>query len=100
MMKLINTIDFLCYGNFRVCFVIAVSCLLGASVNNAYHTRYAVALDKPISCEKVRKGIFGAGAAFVVLTGIFSELYYVGYSRANDGQGTYSRDTGVSMGNL
>lgn len=91
---------FLCDGNFRVCFVIAVSCLLGASVRNAYHTRYAVALEKPISCEKVRKGIFGAGAAFVVLTGIFSELYYVGYSRANDGQGTYSRDTGVTMGNL
>jgi hypothetical protein len=27
----------------------------------------------------VRKGSFGAGAAFVVLTGIVSELYYVSY---------------------
>jgi hypothetical protein len=27
----------------------------------------------------VRKGSFGAGAAFVVLKGIVSELYYVSY---------------------
>ncbi|KAH7545960.1 hypothetical protein FEM48_Zijuj01G0149600 [Ziziphus jujuba var. spinosa] len=83
-----------------VCFVIAESCLLGASVTNAYHTRYTVELEKPISCEKVRKGVFAAGAAFVVLTGILSEIYYVSYSKANDGQGTYSRDTGITMGNL
>ncbi|KAL5576768.1 hypothetical protein UlMin_018467 [Ulmus minor] len=79
-----------------VFFIIAGSCLLGASVRNAYHTRYTNAL----SCKVARKGIFAAGAAFVVLTGIFSELYYVSYSKAKDSQVPYTRDTGVRMGNL
>ncbi|PON96099.1 hypothetical protein TorRG33x02_080290 [Trema orientale] len=77
-------------------FIIAVSCLLGASVRNAYHTKYR----KALSCKVVRKGIFGAGAAFVVFTGIATELFYVSYSKANDGQATYARDTGIRMGNL
>ncbi|GMN50847.1 hypothetical protein TIFTF001_020003 [Ficus carica] len=77
-------------------FVIAVSCLLAASVRNAYHTKYRHAL----SCKVVRKGIFAAGAAFVVFTGIVSELYYVSYSKANDGEATYARDTGVRMSDL
>ncbi|EXB82807.1 hypothetical protein L484_012120 [Morus notabilis] len=79
-----------------VFFIIAVSCLLAASVRNAYHTKYRNAL----SCKVVRKGIFAAGASFVVLTGIVSELYYVSHSKANDGEATYARDTGVRMGNL
>jgi len=48
----------------------------------------------------VRKGIFGAGAAFVVLTCIVSKLYYVSYSKANDEQPFYNRDTGIRMRNL
>ncbi|XP_030481180.2 uncharacterized protein LOC115698142 [Cannabis sativa] len=77
-------------------FVIAVSCLLSASVSNAVHTKYR----RSLSCKVVRKGFFGAGAAFVVLTGIATELFYVSFSRANDGYATYARDTGVRMGNL
>ncbi|XP_062096575.1 uncharacterized protein LOC133802308 [Humulus lupulus] len=79
-----------------VFFVIAVSCLLGASVRNAYHTKYR----RAFSCKVVRKGIFGAGAAFVVFTGIVTELFYVSHSKANDGQATYARDTGLRMGNV
>lgn len=89
-------VDLFPHVNFRIFFIIAVSCLLAASVRNAYHTKYRNAL----SCKVVRKGIFAAGAAFVVLTGIVSELYYVSYSKANDGEATYARDTGVRMGNL
>uniref|UniRef100_A0A803QFX7 CASP-like protein n=1 Tax=Cannabis sativa TaxID=3483 RepID=A0A803QFX7_CANSA len=77
-------------------FVIAVSCLLSASVSNAVHTKYR----RSLSCKVVRKGFFGAGAAFVVLTGIATELFYVSFSKANDGYATYARDTGVRMGNL
>lgn len=73
-----------------------MACLLGASVRNAYHTKYR----SNWSCKVVRKGIFGAGAAFIVFTGIASELFYVSYSKANDSQATYARDTGVRMGNL
>ncbi|KAG6778710.1 hypothetical protein POTOM_015054 [Populus tomentosa] len=81
-----------------VFFFIAEICLLVASVRNGYHTKYLS--DPSHSCQKVRKGIFGAGAAFVVLTGIVSELYYVSYSKASDEQPSYDRDTGIRMGNL
>ncbi|KAJ4836134.1 Agamous-like MADS-box protein mads3 [Turnera subulata] len=82
----------------RVFFFIAGVCLLAASVRNAYHTKYLSDLSH--SCKKVRKGVFVAGAAFMVLTGIVSELYYVSYSKANDNQPPYGRDTGIRMGNL
>ncbi|KAG8635352.1 uncharacterized protein LOC110602961 [Manihot esculenta] len=83
-----------------VFFFIAEVCLLAGSVRNAYHTKYYLSPERKLSCRQLRKGVFGAGAAFVVLTGIVSELYYVSYTRANDGQASYGRDTGVRMGNL
>lgn len=88
------------YLYFRVTFAIAEVCLLAGSVRNAYHTKYTLSANDPPSCEKLRKGVFGAGAAFVILTGIFSELYYVSYSKANDDKALYARDAGVRMGNL
>lgn len=50
----------------------------------------------------VEKGVFGAGAAFVFLTAVVSELYYVSYSKAarDEKPNNYGRDTGVRMGNL
>jgi len=67
-----------------VTFIIAELCLLAGSVNNAYHTKYKSDLTVP-TCKTMRKGVFGAGAAFIVFTGIVSELYYVYYAKANDG---------------
>ncbi|KAJ0827493.1 putative modifying wall lignin-1/2 [Helianthus annuus] len=67
-------------------FIIAEACLLAGSVRNAYHTKYRTVLSaNPPSCETLRKGVFGAGAAFVVFTGIVSELYYVLYSKSDEG---------------
>ncbi|XP_030467839.2 uncharacterized protein LOC115686625 [Syzygium oleosum] len=84
-----------------VFFIIAEACLLAGSVRNAYHTKYTTQiLSNPPSCETLRKGVFGAGAAFIIFTGIVSELYYVSYSRANEAVAPYARDTGVRMGNL
>ncbi|XP_062096574.1 uncharacterized protein LOC133802307 [Humulus lupulus] len=77
-------------------FAITVSCLLSASVSNVVHTKYR----RSLSCKVVRKGFFGAGAAFIVFTGIATELFYVSFSKANDSHATYARDTGVRMGNL
>ena len=74
--------------------------MLAGSVRNAYHTKYKNLLNNPPSCATLRKGVFGAGAAFVFLTAIVSELYYVSYSKAKDGQANYGKDTGVRMGNL
>lgn len=85
----------------RVFFFIAETCLLAGSVTNAYHTKYSTLIsNNPPSCETLRKGVFGAGAAFIIFTGIVSELYYVSYSRANEAIVPYARDTGVRMGNL
>lgn len=78
-------------------FFIAEVCLLAGSVRNAYHTKYVLSSDLS-SCETLRKGVFWAGVAFIVFTGILSELYYVSYSNANDGQAPYNKDTGVRMG--
>ncbi|KAF8391378.1 hypothetical protein HHK36_023682 [Tetracentron sinense] len=83
-----------------VTFFIAEVCLLAGSVRNAYHTKYRTYLsNNPPSCQTLRKGVFGAGAAFIVFTGIVTELYYVCYSKAKDSSGPpYGRDTGVRMG--
>ncbi|MBA0635372.1 hypothetical protein Godav_024393 [Gossypium davidsonii] len=85
-----------------VFFLIAEVCLLAGSVRNAYHTKYRNLLDNPPSCATLRKGVFGAGAAFVFLTAVVSELYYVSYSKAarDEKPNNYGRDTGVRMGNL
>ncbi|XAR66435.1 hypothetical protein NMG60_11012670 [Bertholletia excelsa] len=77
-----------------ITFAIAEICLLAGSVRNAYHTKYVLG---NASCETLRKGVFGAGAAFIVFTGIVSELYYVYYSKANDSLPT-NRDAGIGMG--
>lgn len=73
---------------FIICwltFFVAEVCLLAGSVRNAYHTKYRTYYeDKAPSCETVRKGVFAAGAAFTFFTAIFSEVYYVCYSKARD----------------
>jgi len=85
-----------------VTFIIAASCLLAGSVRNAYHTKYRDLMgERAPSCQTLRKGVFAAGAAFIVMTGITSELYYVSFSKANtNGPPPYARDAGVRMGNL
>lgn len=84
-----------------VTFFIAEVCLLAGSVRNAYHTKYRTYLSQnPPSCETLRKGVFGAGAAFIVFTGILSELFYVSYSNTGDGFLPERRDTGIRMGSI
>ncbi|KAL8045864.1 hypothetical protein ABFX02_08G141500 [Erythranthe guttata] len=81
-------------------FFIAEVCLLAGSVRNAYHTKYRPYLSQnPPSCETLRKGVFGAGAAFIFFTGVLSELFYVSYSKTGDG--FLPRDTtGIRMGSI
>ncbi|CAH9107828.1 unnamed protein product [Cuscuta europaea] len=84
-----------------VMFFIAEVCLLAGSVRNAYHTKYRSSYlinDQPLSCETVRKGVFGAGAAFVFFTAIVSEFYYVSYSKARHSVGPYGGEIGVGLG--
>ncbi|KAF5198510.1 fiber [Thalictrum thalictroides] len=83
-----------------VTFIIAEVCLLAGSVRNAYQTKYINLSEQSPSCQTLRKGVFGAGAAFIVFTGICSEMYYFCYSKAKGNPPLeYERDTGVRMGN-
>ena len=64
-------------------FLIAELCLLAGSVRNAYHTKYSsYFVDGPPRCAMLRKGVFAAGAAFALLTTIFTELHYIFYAKA------------------
>ncbi|KAI9121351.1 hypothetical protein K1719_008384 [Acacia pycnantha] len=83
-----------------VTFIIAASCLLAGSAGNAHHTKDRIVAPGIPSCETLKKGVFGAGAAFIVFTGIASELYYVLYSKANSGPPPYASDSGVTMSNM
>ncbi|CAL1397924.1 unnamed protein product [Linum trigynum] len=80
-----------------VFFIIAEVCLLAAAIRNAKHTGY---LTDSFSCKALRKGIFGAGAAFILFTGIASEFYYIHHSKASDGMPSLAGDAGVTMGRL
>ncbi|KAG6756475.1 hypothetical protein POTOM_039904 [Populus tomentosa] len=81
-----------------VFFFIAEICLLAGSVRNAYHTRYRNIFGETLDCPSLRKGVFGAGAAFTLFTAIVSDFYYVCYSKARDSFQPYGGDAGVGMG--
>ncbi|KAK4271500.1 hypothetical protein QN277_020189 [Acacia crassicarpa] len=83
-----------------VTFIIAALCLLAGSARNAHHTKGSIPAPAKPSCATLKKGVFGAGAAFIVFTGIASELYYVLYSKANSGPPPFARDSGVTMANM
>ncbi|XP_062170320.1 uncharacterized protein LOC133876032 [Alnus glutinosa] len=87
---------------FMICwlfFLIAEICLLAGSVRNAKHTKYrAIIGGGSLSCETLRKGVFGAGAAFIFFTSIVSQFYYIFYSKARESFQPYARDAGVGMG--
>lgn len=61
----------------------AEACLIAGAKRNAYHTRYRnMILADNFSCDSLRKGIFIAGAVFVVATMILNVYYYVYFTRA------------------
>ncbi|XP_044398928.1 uncharacterized protein [Triticum aestivum] len=64
-------------------FLIAEACLLAGLVQSAYHTGYrTVIFENPPDCETVRRGTFGAGAAFALITGVLTGFYYYNFSKA------------------
>ena len=80
-------------------FFVAEACLLAGSVTNAYHTKYRTIFgNDPPSCETVRKGVFAAGAAFIIFTGIISEFYYISYSKARGSFEPYGGEASVGLG--
>lgn len=67
-------------------FLIAEACLMAGAVRNAHHTKYRNSLHMgTFSCETLRKGVFGAGAAFTIFTLALSVLYYINFTKSRDG---------------
>lgn len=64
-------------------FLVAEACLVAGAKRNAYHTQYrGIIYAQNVSCEALRKGIFIAGAVFVVATMILNVYYYMYFSKA------------------
>lgn len=66
-------------------FLVAEACLVAGAKKNAYHTKYRnMVLAEHFSCESLRKGVFIAGAVFVVATMILNIYYYMYFTKATN----------------
>lgn len=82
----------------RLSFVVAEACLLAGSAKNAYHTKYRGYFGKnDLSCAALRKGVFAAAAAMVLLSLVWSLLFYWCHSKANTGGWQKHENEGLNM---
>ena len=59
---------------------------MAGAMRNSYHTKYKHSLNfGTFSCETLRKGVFGARAAFTVFILILSVVYYMNFTKSNNG---------------
>ncbi|XP_072964924.1 uncharacterized protein [Typha angustifolia] len=79
-----------------VSFLAAEVCLVAGSARNAYHTKYLGYYAKRDlqSCAALRKGVFAAAAAMVLISLVASLVYYWSYSRASTGGWVKHRNEG------
>lgn len=67
----------------RATFLVAEACLVAGAKKNAYHTKYRdIIYAHDFSCETLRKGVFIAGAVFVVATMILNVYFYMYFTKA------------------
>ncbi|KAE9456417.1 hypothetical protein RHGRI_009607 [Rhododendron griersonianum] len=89
---------------FITCWMFSITAevwLLAASVTNAHQTKYRTIFGAgsadPLFCQTMRKGVFAAGAAFIFLNCIVSELYYVCFSKAREISESYEGEAGIAL---
>ncbi|KAH7516531.1 hypothetical protein FEM48_Zijuj10G0144900 [Ziziphus jujuba var. spinosa] len=71
-------------------FLVAEACLIAGATKNAYHTKYRdMIYAQNFSCESLRKGVFVAGAVFVVATMILNVYYYMYFTKATTSQASH-----------
>lgn len=64
-------------------FLVASSCLIAGATKNAYHTKYRhVIYASGWTCESLRKGVFIAGAVFILFTMVLNVYYYIYFAKA------------------
>lgn len=79
-------------------FLGAEACLLAGSARNAYHTKYRGSFGgRDLSCAALRKGVFAAAAAMVMLSMATSLLYYSSHTKANTGGWQKHHNEGLNM---
>lgn len=80
-------------------FIVAEVCAIAGARTNAYHTRYRnMIYADDFSCESLRKGVFIAGAVFVVATMVLNIYYYVYFTRATTSQANRKIGSNSSVG--
>lgn len=81
-----------------LCFIVAAAALIAGAAQNKIQTKgYHNFFGDKVTCREVAKSVFAAGAAFVFLTTIFSELYYVLISKARERPAWQSNGPSVGM---
>lgn len=81
--KSFSLLILLCTCICRLTFLVAEACLIAGATRNAYHTKYrGMIYAQNFSCETLRKGVFIAGAVFVVATMILNVYYYMYFAKA------------------
>uniref|UniRef100_A0ACD5ZYR9 Uncharacterized protein n=1 Tax=Avena sativa TaxID=4498 RepID=A0ACD5ZYR9_AVESA len=84
----------------RLTFLTAEACLVGGSTRNAYHTKYLGYYMEHdlVSCASLRKGVFAAAAAMMLINLVASLVYYWSYSKAaNGGFVKHQNEVGTGM---
>ncbi|MQL79840.1 hypothetical protein Taro_012297 [Colocasia esculenta] len=84
-------------------FLAAEACLLAGSARNAYHTKYLgyYAKHDLLSCAALRKGIFAASAALILISLVASLAYYWVHSLADAaGWQKHRNEVDLSMADL
>uniref|UniRef100_A0A1D1XLG8 Uncharacterized membrane protein YML057C-A n=1 Tax=Anthurium amnicola TaxID=1678845 RepID=A0A1D1XLG8_9ARAE len=80
-------------------FLIAEACLVGGAAKNAYHTKYrGMIYAQSWTCESLRKGVFIAGAVFVVFTMILNVYFYMYFTKAMTQAARKTNHTGSTVG--
>ncbi|KAJ0962677.1 hypothetical protein J5N97_027799 [Dioscorea zingiberensis] len=81
-------------------FLGAEACLIAGSARNAYHTKYVgYYLRKDLtSCASLRKGVFAAASALILISMAASILTYWSHTKANTGGWVkHQNDVGIRM---
>ncbi|XP_057477779.1 uncharacterized protein LOC130765386 [Actinidia eriantha] len=80
-------------------FLVAEACLVAGAKKNAYHTKYRdIIYAHDFSCETLRKGVFIAGAVFVVATMILNVYFYMYFTKATTQAGQKTKRVNSTVG--
>ena len=83
----------------RATFLVAEACLVAGAKKNAYHTKYRdIIYAHDFSCETLRKGVFIAGAVFVVATMILNVYFYMYFTKATTQAGQKTKRANSTVG--